>query len=199
MDPMGLGCLFATHWLPSSANRHAHVSASMTIKCSLAIACRFHSLWLGKRLRPWTRRLSEEPNVTVLVIEGGNNDEHDPRVYDVRTYGEAFVSDLDYNLTSTPISWRNGTQLPMVAGKTLGGSGSINGASWTKGPKSQYDLLPVLTGDKSWGWEGLNEYMLGAENFNVPTPRRLPKARSGNRNTTATEAVLRYPGQPAWS
>ncbi|KAI4718677.1 alcohol oxidase [Aureobasidium sp. EXF-10727] len=113
-------------------------------------------------------RLSEDPSIRVLVIEGGQDNHDDDRVYDVRTYGQAFESDLDYNMSSTPISWRNGTKLPMVAGKTLGGSGSINGASWTKGPKSQYDLLPLLTGDMSWGWDGLNQYMLGAEHFHTP-------------------------------
>jgi choline dehydrogenase len=114
-------------------------------------------------------RLSENPSIKVLVIEGGQDNHNDPRVYDVRTYGQAFESDLDYNMTSTPISWRNGTRLPMAAGRSLGGSGSINGASWTKGPKTQYDLLPLLTGDESWGWDGLNQYMLGAEHFYAPS------------------------------
>nr|ARB08994.1 glucose oxidase [Aureobasidium sp.] len=120
-------------------------------------------------------RLSENPSIRVLVIEGGQNNHNDPRVYDVRTYGQAFESDLDYNMTSTPISWRNGTRLPMAAGKTLGGSGSINGASWTKGPQTQYDLLPLLTGDDSWGWEGLNQYMLGAEHFYAPSNKLKSK------------------------
>ncbi|KAG9956562.1 alcohol oxidase, partial [Aureobasidium melanogenum] len=114
-------------------------------------------------------RLSENPWIRVLVIEAGQNNHNDPRIYDVRTYGQAFESDLDYNMTSTPIPWRNGTKLPMAAGKTLGGSGSINGGSWTKGPKTQYDLLPLLTGDNSWGWDGLNQYMLGAEHFYAPS------------------------------
>ncbi|KAH0283154.1 glucose oxidase [Aureobasidium namibiae CBS 147.97] len=114
-------------------------------------------------------RLSENPTIRVLVIEDGQDNHNDPRVSDVRTYGQAFESDLDYNMTSTPIPWRNGTKLPMAAGKTLGGSGSISGASWTKGPRTQYDLLPLLTGDESWGWDGLNQYMLGAEHFYAPS------------------------------
>jgi choline dehydrogenase len=120
-------------------------------------------------------RLSEDPNISVLVIEGGNDDHHDPRVNDVRTYGEAFMSELDYNLTSTPIPWQNGSGLPLVAGKTLGGSGSINGASWTKGDKTQYDLLPVLTGDESWSFDALNEIMLGVEEFHEPKYEQIKK------------------------
>ncbi|KAI7216681.1 GMC oxidoreductase [Hortaea werneckii] len=118
-------------------------------------------------------RLSEDPNISVLVIEAGYDNHNDPRVYDVRTYGEAFESELDWNITSTPVPWQNETGLLLVAGRTLGGSGSINGASWTKGPASQYDVLPLLTGDDSWGWKGLNEYMLIAENFNLPEPREI--------------------------
>jgi choline dehydrogenase len=120
-------------------------------------------------------RLSEDPNISVLVIEGGNDDHDDPRVNDVRTYGEAFKSELDYNLTSTPVPWQNGSGLPMVAGKTLGGSGSINGASWTKGDKTQYDLLSVLTGDDSWSFDHLNNIMLGIEEFHEPTPEQTEK------------------------
>lgn len=120
-------------------------------------------------------RLSEDPNISVLVIEGGNDDHEDPRVNDVRTYGEAFETELDYNLTSTPVPWQNDTGLLLVAGRTLGGSGSLNGASWTKGDKTQYDLLPVLTGDDSWSFDALNEIMLDIEEFHDPTPEQVAK------------------------
>lgn len=120
-------------------------------------------------------RLSEDPEISVLVIENGHDDHEDPRVNDVRTYGEAFESELDYNLTSTPVPWQNNTGLLLVAGKTLGGSGSLNGASWTKGDKTQYDLLPVLTGDDSWSFDALNEIMLGIEEFHEPDPEQVAK------------------------
>jgi choline dehydrogenase-like flavoprotein len=120
-------------------------------------------------------RLSEDPEISVLVIENGNDDHEDPRVNDVRTYGEAFESELDFNLTSTPVPWQNDTGLLLVAGKTLGGSGSINGASWTKGDKTQYDLLPVLTGDDSWSFESLNEIMLSIEDFHDPSEEHIAK------------------------
>ena len=120
-------------------------------------------------------RLSEDPKISVLVIENGNDDHEDPRVNDVRTYGEAFESELDFNLTSTPVPWQNDTGLLLVAGRTLGGSGSINGASWTKGDKTQYDLLPALTGDDSWSFDALNEIMLSIEDFHEPTEEHIAK------------------------
>ena len=62
-----------------------------------------------------------------------------------------------------------------MAGKMLGGSGSLNGASWTKGPKTQYDALPMLTGDDSWNFENFNKYMLRAEKFNEPNETMTAK------------------------
>ncbi|KAK4555824.1 hypothetical protein LTR86_007044 [Recurvomyces mirabilis] len=113
-------------------------------------------------------KLTEDPNISVLVIEAGEDRHEDPRINDVRTYGHAFQTELDWNITSTPVVWQNNTGLPLVAGRMLGGSGSLNGASWTKGPSSQYDLLPMLIGDDSWKWENFNQYMLEAEHFNRP-------------------------------
>ena len=113
-------------------------------------------------------RVSEDPSISVLVIEAGQDDHADPRVNDVRTYGQAFDTELDHAIYSTPVQSQDSKGLLLVAGKTLGGSGSINGASWTKGPRTQYDVLPILTGDDSWGWDGLNEFMLEAEHFNLP-------------------------------
>lgn len=151
-------------------------------------------------------RLTEDPNISVLVLEAGNDDHNDPRIYDVRTYSEAFETDLDYNMTSTPIPWRNNETLPMAAGKTLGGSGSINGASWTKGPKTQYDLLPYLTGDNSWGFDVFNSKMLDAEHFNPPSPELKAKGamydldfhgNNGNVQVSFAQGMFSSIQQPA--
>lgn len=120
--------------------------------------------------------LSEDPEVSVLVIEQGYDQSSNPMVYDVRAYGEAFNHpELDFAFQSTPISWRNDETLSLVAGKMLGGSGSLNGASWTKGPRSQYDMLPMLTGDDSWSFENFNKWMLKAEKFSSPNATEVAK------------------------
>jgi len=42
-------------------------------------------------------RLSENSAISVLVIEAGNDDRNDPRVYDIYQYGAAFNSELDWS------------------------------------------------------------------------------------------------------
>ncbi|PWN46994.1 alcohol oxidase [Violaceomyces palustris] len=124
-------------------------------------------------------RLTEDPDVTVLVIEQGTDRTGDPRFDDVRTYGEAFCAtsgyELDYCFNSTAIPWRSDEAgqfgLPMAAGKMLSGSGGLNGASWTHGAKTQYDNLPLLNGDASWDFDGIMEAIHKVEKFHSPDSR----------------------------
>jgi choline dehydrogenase len=128
----------------------------------------YRAILQGLTVLTVSSRLTKDPKVSVLVIEAGGDKHTDPRVNDVRTYGLAFYSELDWNIISTLVPRQNDTGLLLVVGRMLGGSGSLDHASWTKGPSSQYDLLPMLTGGDSWAWESFNNYMFKAEHFNLP-------------------------------
>ncbi|CAK9787217.1 alcohol oxidase [Cutaneotrichosporon oleaginosum] len=109
-------------------------------------------------------RLSEL-NATVLVIEAGNDDRQDERVYDIGKYGAAFGSDLDWH-------WPTADGKSIMGGKTLGGSTSINGATWTRAGKEAYDALPRfmggMQGEGRWAWASMFEYMKKSETFRAP-------------------------------
>lgn len=169
--------LAACHLVLARSTSLHHFKRETTNDTSQLVGRHFDYIIAGGGLTGLTAasRISEDLSVSVLVVEAGYDRHHDPRVYDVRAYGEAFNTELDYAFQSTPIPWRNGKTLNLVAGKMLGGSGSLNGASWTKGPKSQYDLLPALTGDESWSFENFNKYMLRAEHFNAPESSEVAK------------------------
>ncbi|VDC03214.1 unnamed protein product [Peniophora sp. CBMAI 1063] len=109
-------------------------------------------------------RLSEDPDVSVLVIEAGP---------DNRTSALESVVDFPVALGSA-LDWTYGTVdgKAVSGGKTLGGSSSINGGTWTRGAKAQYDAFSALLepedADKGWDWDGLQHYMKKAERFAPP-------------------------------
>jgi choline dehydrogenase len=119
-------------------------------------------------------RLAEDPTTSILVIEAGGDNRWDSRVYDIYTYGQAFGSELDWQLPTDQgrkmIAYVS-TLLPLLvlmmfyncSGKTLGGSTSINGAAWTRGIAAQYDawstLLEPSEAYLDWNWSSLFQYM----------------------------------------
>ncbi|KAF8318326.1 uncharacterized protein EI90DRAFT_2941968 [Cantharellus anzutake] len=119
-------------------------------------------------------RLVQDPAVTVLVIEAGNDDRNDPRVFDIYQFGQAYFSSLDWSYPA-----EGGRSIR--AGKTLGGSSSINGATWTRGTQAQYDALTQLlspedqSANLGWNWASLSSYMRKAEKFNPPSAAQRAK------------------------
>ncbi|CCM05247.1 uncharacterized protein FIBRA_07457 [Fibroporia radiculosa] len=85
-------------------------------------------------------RLSEDPNVTVLVLEAGGA-----------------------NLNDWSIRELN----PLREGKGLGGSTQINYMSWTKPPANEIDAFERL-GNPGWNWENHQKYVKRTEGFVVP-------------------------------
>lgn len=59
-----------------------------------------------------------------------------------------------------------------ISGKTLGGSTSINGATWTRAGREAYDALPQFLGDAygegRWAWDSMFSYMRKSEDFKSP-------------------------------
>ncbi|KAF5872476.1 putative gmc oxidoreductase protein [Botrytis fragariae] len=111
-------------------------------------------------------RLSEDPEVTVLVIEAGNlsrdNDE------DFIKYpfddGEGLGSSYDWNLWTAPQTSLDGSSRPMDLGKGVGGGSLINGMCWTRGGSADYDAWVAL-GNPGWGWNDLLPYFKRTENY----------------------------------
>ena len=135
--------------------------------------------------------LSEDDDISVLVIEAGYSRHEDPLVYNVRPYGQAFNTELDYAFSSTPLSFSDQRTLKLAGVKMLGGSGSLNGASWTEGPETQYAQLPMLTGDDFWSFDIFNEYVLRAEKFDPQTVLNMRKGHNIFICIMATVAELK--------
>ncbi|KAI1107184.1 putative GMC oxidoreductase [Jackrogersella minutella] len=113
-------------------------------------------------------RLSEDPNVKVAVIEPGGDVRNNPNVTDVTRFLRALGTDIDWQYTTTPQLGANNKPLPFHAGKAIGGTSTINGMTYIRGDKSQFDAWESL-GNDGWNWDTLYPYFKQVERFSPPT------------------------------
>lgn len=95
-------------------------------------------------------RLSEDPSVSVLLLEAGSSDRPD----DEKGVAQLWGSRFDWAFTSVPQGNLNGVTVPVPLGRTLGGSSSINGSYHIRGHRSSYDAW-ANSGTQSWDFETL--------------------------------------------
>ena len=100
-------------------------------------------------------RLSEDADVSVLLIEAGGKDDyhwiHVPVGY-LYCIGNP-RTDWLYRTGEEP--GLNGRSLSYPRGRVLGGSSSINGMIYMRGQREDYDEWARVTGDASWSWDAV--------------------------------------------
>jgi len=111
-------------------------------------------------------RLSEDPDVRVLLLEAGPRD-WNPMIH--MPTGEIFMvgSSVDWKFRSEPEPALGGYQVPLPRGKVLGGSSSINGQVYCRGHHRDYDEWRQL-GNEGWDWESVLPYFRKAERWKGP-------------------------------
>lgn len=72
-------------------------------------------------------RLSETPDITVVVIETGDSVLHNPNVTQVTGYGRSFGTNIDWAYETENQTYAGGSRQIMRAGKAIGGTSTING------------------------------------------------------------------------
>lgn len=116
-------------------------------------------------------KLSEDPNVTVLLLEAGGPHTGILEARVPLLFSKLFHSehDWDYNTVEQPgLAYR---KLYWPRGKLLGGSSSINAMMYHHGSKSDYDEWAEELGCKGWGYNDLAPYLRRMENFTA-NPQR---------------------------
>jgi choline dehydrogenase len=131
-------------------------------------------------------RLSENPELKVLLVEAGPSDWH-PLIH--MPSGEAFMigGSLDWKFKSEPESSLGNYEIPLPRGRVLGGSSSINGQVYVRGHHADYDEWEQL-GCEGWGWKNVSKYFLKSECWNG-----FPKDLRGSQGPIKT-ALGRYSG-----
>lgn len=102
-------------------------------------------------------RLSEDRNVSVLIIEAGDFDKNEDFVTIPALAGGAVGTQYDWNISYAATPSVNGRNVPLPQGKVVGGSTKLNRMNFNRGSKSDYDGWEAL-GNEGWGWEALLPY-----------------------------------------
>ena len=106
-------------------------------------------------------RLTESPEMRVLVLEAGRPDD-DPRIAQPSSYRELPGSDLDWKYSTEEEPQLGGRRVPWPRGRVWGGSGAISAMIYVRGPARDFDRWKEL-GNPGWGYEDALPWFRKAE------------------------------------
>ena len=118
------------------------------------------------------RRLAENPEVSVLLLEAGGDDDV-PSVTDPLRWFENLGTERDWKFAAQPNLHLKGRSMPLSMGKVLGGGSSINVLAWARGHKHDWDFFASESGDTAWSYESVLEIYRRIEDWQgTPDPGR---------------------------
>ncbi len=144
-------------------------------------------------------RLTEDPDVSVLLLEAGppdvNQSIHVPLGY-LRLGG----TEVDWGYVSAPEPHCDNRRVPLPRGRVLGGSSSINAMVYVRGNPRDYDEWGI----PGWSWADLLPYFLKAEDnergasdhHGAGGPLPVSEQRSGNKISRAWVEAAVQAGLP---
>ncbi len=107
-------------------------------------------------------RLTEDPSVTVLLLEAGGPDKKQ-EIGIPAAFSKLFKSSYDWAYYTEAEPHLNNRTLYWPRGKVLGGSSSINAMIYIRGNRRDYDQWRDL-GNEGWGFADVLPYFKKAEN-----------------------------------
>ncbi|HWD11060.1 MAG TPA: FAD-dependent oxidoreductase [Solirubrobacteraceae bacterium] len=128
-------------------------------------------------------RLSEDPDVQVLLLEAGPPDVNE-NIHVPLGYLKLGATEVDWDYHSAPEHECAGRRIPLPRGRVLGGSSSINAMVYIRGNRRDYDDWGV----PGWSWAELLPYFIKAEDnergaspwHGTGGPLPVSEERSGN-------------------
>jgi choline dehydrogenase-like flavoprotein len=106
-------------------------------------------------------RLTEDPDVSVLLIEAGPPDSIE-NIHVPVAFGQLLYSQVDWDYSTGPEPFADRRRVHLPRGKTLGGSSSINWMVYIRGHRADYDEWRDR-GCEGWGYDDLLPYFKRAE------------------------------------
>ncbi len=106
-------------------------------------------------------RLSEDPDVSVVLLEAGGPDTA-PELHIPAAFPAVFKSGLDWDLLGEQEPGLGGRRLYLPRGRVIGGSGSINAMIYLRGHRADFDEWAAL-GCEGWSYDEVLPYFKRAE------------------------------------
>lgn len=100
------------------------------------------------------RRLSENPHVSVLLVEAGGDDT-DVSVTEASQWPTNLGTERDWGFPGLPNPRVNGRSIRFSMGKVLGGGSAINVMIWARGHRSDWDFFADEAADPAWGYDSV--------------------------------------------
>jgi choline dehydrogenase-like flavoprotein len=94
------------------------------------------------------RRLAENADVNVLLLEAGGSDDV-ASIKDASAWPSLRGGEHDWAFRAKPNPRLKGRAIPMAMGKVLGGGSSINVMVWSRGHKKDWDHFAAEAGGSS--------------------------------------------------
>ena len=107
-------------------------------------------------------RLSENPAVSVLLIEVGGKDNH-PLIHMPAGFAAMTTGPFTWEMLTEPQQHAHDRQIPYVQAKVLGGGSSVNAQVFTRGHPSDYDRWAEQEGCAGWSFADIQPYFLKSE------------------------------------
>ncbi|KAF8847122.1 putative choline dehydrogenase [Acephala macrosclerotiorum] len=124
-------------------------------------------------------RLSENPNLTVGVLEAGSLSLGDDENIDIPAYyGNSLGGKYDWQFETALQPGLGGRSLLWPRGKVLGRMSALNFMTWNRGAREDYDAWKEL-GNKGWGWDDLlnGPFFKRSETFHPPRENVQERAK----------------------
>jgi choline dehydrogenase len=107
-------------------------------------------------------RLTEDPDVRVLLLESGPADEHQ-LIPVPGAWPRLWGTEVDYAYRTVPQAGLGGAEVSWPRGHTVGGSSSINGMIYLRGHRDDYDGWEREFGVTGWSYAEVLPYLCKSE------------------------------------
>jgi len=107
-------------------------------------------------------RLTENSNVSVLMLEAGGKDNH-PYIHMPVGFAKMTTGRYIWGFNTVPQKHAHDREIPYAQGKVLGGGSSVNAEVFTRGNPADYDRWAKEEGCEGWSYSDVHPYYIKSE------------------------------------